>query len=161
MSTKAETLAALRAEFDRWQAILSNLTDAQIHTPQSPSHWTVKDVVAHLWAWQSRTLARVQAAVDGTAPQYEPWPPQFDPEVPEEPDDLNAWLYDAYRDRPWAAVYADWQSRYQRIIALAEAIPEPDLTDPARFDWLGTHALGFILRASAHHHAEHRGWLIV
>ena len=55
-------LAALRELFDNWESLLASLSEAQITTPLLPSPWSTKDVVAHLWAWQQRSIARRQEA---------------------------------------------------------------------------------------------------
>jgi hypothetical protein len=56
---KPHILAALREQFDRWEKLLSNLSEEQVTTPYPSSTWSVKDVIAHLMAWQKRSIARM------------------------------------------------------------------------------------------------------
>lgn len=90
MNTKTQALSGLREEYDRWEALLARLSDEQITAPHLDDGWSIKDVIAHLHDWQSRSVARFEAALNGTEPRYPDWPQQFDPEIAEQPNDLNA-----------------------------------------------------------------------
>jgi hypothetical protein len=157
MSDKLELIALLRDEFNRWEVLLAGLSAAQRAAPLHPSHFTVKDTLAHLRAWQQRSIARLEAALEDREPRFSQWPADLDPEPEGEPDDLNAWIYEQNRDRPWATVYAEWRAGFQRLIELAEATPEPNLLEPGRYPWLEGHPLSLVLTASVEHHrVEHR-----
>jgi ATP-dependent RNA helicase SUPV3L1/SUV3 len=41
--------------------LLASLSESQITTPNLPANLSVKDVVAHLWAWQQLSIARLEA----------------------------------------------------------------------------------------------------
>ena len=159
MSDKQSILTALREEFNRWEALLASLSEAQITAPQLPENWSIKDVIAHLRAWQQRSIARLEAALLGRAPEYPAWPAQFDPEAEGEPHDLNAWLYATYRDQPWPSVHRDWREGYLRFLELAEAIPEEDLLDSGKYTWLEGYSLLAVLQGSYEHHREHAEYL--
>ena len=160
MSDKMQTITLLREEFNRWEQLLAGLSEAQITDPQLPSNWTTKDVIAHLWAWQQRSIARMEAALHDKEPEFPRWPAELDPEVEDQPNELNAWLYETNREKPWPRVYADWKAGFLRFLELGEAIPEKDLLAPARYAWLEGHPLSLVLSASYEHHEEHRGWLL-
>jgi hypothetical protein len=156
---KDQILAILRQEFNLWDRLLAGMSEDRANTPQFSSSWSIKDVVAHLWAWQQRSIARVEAALRDTEPEFPKWPEEFDPEIEGQPHDLNAWIYETNRGKPWSRVYEDWREGFLRFLELAQEIPEADLMDPQRYDWLEGHPLSFILLASYEHHEEHRGWL--
>ena len=155
MNDKQHILTTLREEFNRWEELLAGLSEAQITAAQLPGNWSIKDVIAHLRAWQQRSIARLEAALLNRAPEYPAWPAQFDPEAEGEPHDLNAWLYATYRDQPWSSVHRDWREGFLHFLELGEAIPEKDLLDPGRYPWLEGHPLSFIVQASYEHHEEH------
>lgn len=159
MSDKQSTLTALRQEFNRWEALLASLSEEQITAPQLPENWAIKDVVAHLRAWQQRSIARLDAALQGRPPEYPAWPAQFDPEAEGQPHDLNAWLYATYRDQPWPSVHRDWREGFRRFLELAETIPEKDLLDPGKYNWLEGYPLLAVLQGSYEHHREHAEYL--
>jgi Protein of unknown function (DUF1706) len=83
----------------------------------------------------------------------------LDPEQPDQPHDLNAWLYQTNRDKSWSTVYAEWRNGFRRVIELTEAIPEKDLLEPGKYSWLGDQPLSFILTATCDHHKEHEEYL--
>jgi hypothetical protein len=46
------------------------------------------------------------------------------------------------RDRPLAEVLADSRQVCQQLVDFVEALPEADLMEPGRFEWMEGHALG-------------------
>lgn len=159
MNDKHSILRALREEFSRWEALLAGLSEEQITAPQLAENWSIKDVIAHLRAWQQRSITRLDAALRHREPAYPAWPAQFDPEMEDQPHDLNAWLYAQDRDRPWASVYAEWREGFRRLLELGAAIPESDLLDTGKYSWLEGYALFDVLKGSYEHHREHAEYL--
>jgi hypothetical protein len=160
MSNKQQILTTLRKEFNRWEELLASMSEEQITAPQLAANWSIKDIIAHLWAWQQRSIARLEAALYDREPEFPNWPTEFDPEVEGEPDQLNAWLYETYREKPWSRVYGDWRAGFLRFLELGEEIPEKYLLEVGRYAWLEGHPLVSTLRASYEHYQEHRGWLL-
>jgi hypothetical protein len=159
MNDKQQILTMLREEYDRWDDMLASLSEAQLTNPQLPENWSIKDVIAHLRAWQQRSIARMEAGLHNREPQYPAWPAQFDPEEEGQPHDLNAWLYTQDRDRPWSSVHEDWRAGYLRFMELGQAIPEKDLLDATRYPWMAGQPLISSLQASLEHHQEHAEYL--
>jgi hypothetical protein len=159
MRTKAEALAELRAVFERWELALAARSEDELVAPRFDDGWSIKDMLAHLWVWQQRSIARLEAALEAREPRYPVWPAQFAPEQADQPHDLNAWLYAQSRDTPWSAVYAAWHSGFLRLLELAAAIPDEDLHDPARYPWLEGYPLIAVLEGSHEHHVEHLEYL--
>lgn len=155
MYMKTHILAAMREEFDQWEKVLAGLSDAQINTPVPPSELSVKDEIAHLWAWQQRTLARVEAARQGQEPQMPEWLPGVDAEDEASTDRINAWIFESNHDLSWPIVHEKWRSGYLRLLELADAIPEPALLDSSRYGWMEGYPISFVLVASYDHHQEH------
>ena len=73
MNMKEHILTALREQFDRWEELLASLSDEQITAPHLMSDWSIKDVIAHLWAWQQISIARMEAAVLNREPEFPKW----------------------------------------------------------------------------------------
>ena len=159
MNDKQQILTTLREEFNGWEELLAGLSEGQITATQLPDSWSIKDVIAHLRAWQQRSIARLEAALLNRAPEYPAWPAQFDPEAEGQPHDLNAWLYEIYRNQPWSSVHRDWSEGFLRFLELGAAIPEKDLVDPGRYPWMEGQPLALALQASYEHHQEHEDYL--
>lgn len=160
MNMKEHILSALREQFARWEELLTTQSEVQLTTPPSPHSWSVKDDIAHLWAWQQRSIARLEAAAMSREPAFPTWLPDADPDATDATEQVNAWLYTTHRDQPWSKVHQEWQSGFRRFLALAEEIPERDLLDGERYPWLGGFPLAVVLLASYDHHQEHlENWL--
>jgi hypothetical protein len=151
---KQQVLDELRAEYERWEALLASLSEAQIIDPRLPAGLSLKDVVAHLWAWQQRTVARAEAALHDRQPAYPQWPAHLDPHAEDDLEEINAWIYATNREKSWPRVYADWREGFQRLLAAAQDVDEKDMFEEERYAWLPGMTLAFILEASGEHHRE-------
>lgn len=152
MTMKQHILAALREEFDRWEHVLAGLSEAQISATQ-PSGRSIKDDLAHLWAWQQRSIARMEAGLHNREPEFPVWP--VDPDEESMTDQVNEWIYESTRDQPWEAVYRQWHTGFLRLLELSEAINEPALLDGSRYAWLHERPLVVVLLGTYDHHHEH------
>ena len=163
MNSKAEMITMLKEEFNRWEALLGSMNEAQITAPHLPANWSIKDVMAHLWAWQQLSIARLEAAQLNREPIFPLWPAGLDPEPAEgQPHDVNAWLFKTYRNKPWADIYQNWRDGFLRFLELAEAIPKTDLLDEQKYPWLEGYSLLAVLQGSfVHHHEDHLEPLLV
>ena len=161
MNDKGQLLTMLRDEFTRWDRLLSSLPEEQATPRQLPSDLSIKDVVAHLWSWQQRSVARVEAALNGTEPVLAGWPEALDPESEDDLEQINAWIHETNLDKPWPRVYADWRTQFLRFLDLSEEVPEADLMQPGKYPWLPGYPLSAVLEGSYnHHHEEHFGPLL-
>lgn len=161
MNDKAQLLAMLRDEFNRWDALLNSLPEEQVTPRQLPGGLSIKDVVAHLWSWQQRSVARIQAALNGTQPVLSGWPENLRPDDEGDLEQINAWIHNTNLDKPWPRVYADWRAQFLRFLELSEAVPEADLVQIGKYTWLAEYPLSAVLEGSyEHHHEEHLGPLL-
>lgn len=157
MNQKDEILQKLSDEYQRWESLLSGLSERQIIDPDLLSYGlSVKDIIAHLWAWQQRSVARLEAAVGEREPLLPAWPEELDPASEEDLDQINAWIYTTNRDKPWQQVYTEWRADFQLCIALGQQIPEANLLEVGHYAWLPAHPLIAVLEGVySHHHEEH------
>lgn len=155
MYMKTHILSALREEFNHWEKVLAGLSEEQLTTPPPSSPLSIKDEIVHLWAWQQRSIARMEAAQLNREPEFPQWPAALDPNAEESTDQINAWIYETYREKPWSTVYQQWHAGFLRLLEVSEAIAERDLLDSSRYVWLEGYSLALILVASYDHHQEH------
>jgi hypothetical protein len=133
MNSKLEMLAMLQDEFDRWEEVLNSLSAGQITAPNFISNWSIKDTLAHLMAWQMRSIARLEGALLDKEPEFPRWPVEPEPDPGDNSDEINAWIYQTYHDQPWSSIHPAWSAGFQRFLELGQAIPEKDLLDPQRY----------------------------
>jgi hypothetical protein len=155
MYMKNHILAALREEFDHWEKVLASPSEGEITTAPQPGALSIKDEIAHLWAWQQRSLARLEAALNDNEPKMPQWLPGITADSEEDTDQINAWIYVTYQSRSWPEVYQAWRAGFLRLLELGAAIEEPALLDSSRYAWLGGYALAHVLIGSYDHHQEH------
>lgn len=155
MDDKAQILVAIREVFRRWEELLAGLSEVQLTTPLHPSHLSIKDVMAHLRAWQQVSIARLEAAQQDREPEFPEWLSGGHPEAEGSLDTYNERIYLANRDLPWADVYHGWKAGFLRFLALAESIPDEDLLSIGRYAWLNEYPLSAVLLGSHGHHREH------
>ena len=155
MNMKEHILAALREQFDRWEELLASLGEEQVIDPHLLYDRSIKDDIAHLRAWQQRSIAWLEAALNNRVPEYPQWLPGLDPDGEGNTDRVNAWIFEAYGELPWSQVHKDWSAGFTRFLGLGEEIPEIDLLDASRYPWLEGYSLADVLLGSYDHHQEH------
>lgn len=154
MNMKEHILMALQEQFERWEELLAGLSEEQMTAPSFDLDWSVKDMLAHLWAWQQISSARLESGALDRAPSYplgtvniENWE--------ENADRVNAVTFENSHAQPWSEVYQNWKNGFLRFLELGGKISERDLLDGDRYPWLKGYSLAFILVASYDHHQEH------
>lgn len=155
MNDKTQIITTIRDEFGRWEDLLAGMSEDQVTVPLIPSNLSIKDVLAHLMAWQQRSIARLEAAQFNREPEFPAWPADLDPES-DDVDQVNAWIYQIHHEQSWSNVHRAWRDGYLRFMALGEAIPEGDLLVVGRYPWMDPYPLATVLVASYEHHEEHR-----
>src|SRR6478672_8782142 len=153
MNNKKQSLEMLRDVFRRWDELLAGMSQEQITNQQHPSDLSIKDEVAHLWAWQQRSVTRLEAFLNHSEPQYPALPSTLDPDT-EDVDPINAWIYETNRNKPWPNVYEDWREQFQRLLRLVQEVPEEGLVAPARYEWMEGYPISETLLGTYEHHEE-------
>ncbi len=155
--TKAQMLDELRQENAQFEELLAAIGPERMTQPEVAGGWSIKDIVAHLTAWRSRSVARFRAARSGQPVAPLPWPADLQTD-----DEINAWIYAANRDRPLEDVLSESRQVFQQLVDAIDAFDEAELRDSSRFGWLA----GERFRGSSffeHFHEEHesdmRAWL--
>ncbi|MGE5124396.1 MAG: ClbS/DfsB family four-helix bundle protein [Acidobacteriaceae bacterium] len=163
MESKQEINTRLQQVFDEWQKLLAVLKEEQVIVPLLPSTWTIKDHVAHMWAWQQATVARAEAALLGSDPDYPAWWYLMGPDPEEDVDQTNAYLYQLNREKSWARVRTDWSAQFARCLELSRRIPEADLLSAGKYAWMRGFPLSASSMGTLNHHEEHletvQAWL--
>ena len=155
MNMKEHILAALGEQFGRWEELLASLNDEQITAPQLDAGWSIKDLIAHLWAWQQLSVARMQAAARHREPEFPEWVTQLQGDWEEDVDRTNAGIYEICHARPWSVVHRCWREGFLQLLESGEPFSERDFLDREKYPWLEGYSLAFILIASYEHHQEH------
>jgi len=149
---KQELLSEIQRERTALDDTLALLTPRQMTRPGvTRGGWSVKDVLAHVVAWQQMNLGWFAAGLRGEKPAM-PAPGYTLRELPR----LNAMLYRKHHRRSLRDVVRDYRTWHERVVALIESLPDTDLVTLGRFSWTGpSWTLSDYLRAST---AAHYLW---
>jgi hypothetical protein len=156
MNDKREFLSNLRGAFNSWETLLAGKNEEGVNAQPAPVGWSIKDVIAHLTAWQQISIARLEAALLNTTPVFPGWLAGADPFYAEDhADEFNSRIYVLRHDLPRSVVHRDWKDGFQRFLELADDIPDKEMFDALRYPWLNGYALSSVLEGAWEHHQEH------
>ena len=156
MRTKAEQIAAIRADQQFWRDLAAEVGAERYAEPGPMGEWSFGDMAGHLLGWRNRTIARLEAALRGEPEPAPPWPQALDGD-----DTINDWIREQDRGRSADDLVAAYDTSYERLATAIDALPDEQLTDPAAFAWLGEPLVD--VDFTGHLHDEHvpgvRAWL--
>lgn len=159
---KSKLLGMIRAEHTRWETLLAEVGEVQMTQPGVEGEWSVKDIIAHVTAYEEWIVVRLDSALRGETLQLET--DQLDL------DQRNAWIFEENRNRPLHDVLAKSRQVFQQLLALVQALSDEDLSDPHRLEPLldpvwtdGLPVWKCIVADSYEHYGQHipsiRAWL--
>lgn len=128
----------LARERDAWTGWWTHVADVDPDATR-PDGWSLKDVVAHIAAWQRYSSGRLAAIGRG---EPDPGPPGVE-------DDFNAAARESSRTRSWEDVRAEAEWAHEAFVRTIETVPQDAL---ARDDGLGA----FVVAVNGvEHYEEH------
>jgi hypothetical protein len=134
----------------------AGLSDAERKKTGTMEHWSAKDTLAHITAWQMRW-------VDWLSPLGEGKPlGEAGPEPVEDENQANAKIFAKNQVRSWELVHSDYQTVSRQILRLGDLLSEQDYTMPQRFAWLKEQTLAARLSGTFYWHVQaHLAYLFV
>lgn len=149
--SKVQILENIDRERSQLETLLVSLEKDQMLAPVLENNWTVKDVLAHIVAWEQRMQLWIEQSLRGETPQR-PAPGY----TWEDLDRLNAETYEANRARSYEDIQADFETSYRTALATVQNLSEADLIEPDRFAWRAGVPLWYLVSANTwEHYAEH------
>jgi len=155
MENKEELLTQLTDLYNRWEETLAGFSEEQIVTRRPLADLSIKDVIGHLRAWQQRSIARLEAALNGKEPILPEWSAGMTPQSEDKVEQYNAVIHQIYLDQPWSRVHGDWSAGYLHFLELAKGVDEDALFETGMYSWLPDYPLAAVLKGSLEHHQEH------
>ena len=158
-TSKEELLARMREGREDWDAVLARVPAAAMTRLTLSEGWSVKDLVAHVMAYERWTAAQIRGAATGQPPTNLQ---QFGTaDVPGDIDEMslderNAAIWALYRDRPTAEVLDLARQAFDDLVGAIEGLPEETVTAPGAQGWTGGVALVAIVpKQSYEHYRQH------
>jgi hypothetical protein len=139
-----DTLSTIRADLLQ---VLNGLTPEQMLQPGVTGIWSVKDILAHLVAWEAEVVTALNQVQNRRVPSIINI---------EDIDEWNEEQYHTNRERPLEAILADFEGVHKMLCRMVEDFDERALTDTRRYPWMEGEPLWFLIEDSVIlHEQEH------
>jgi hypothetical protein len=157
--SKTELLERMRAGREEWDALIAQIPDSARTEPALAGGWSVKDLIAHVAAYENWTAAQIRAANEGRAPtDRELYGVEEMPDDPEgwDLDRQNAAIYARYKEMPLAEVMTFSSQAFADLVAAVESVAEEDLVRAGAQAWTGDATLVEIIPGQCYdHYTQH------
>ncbi len=146
--TKQEVIESAQKERAALEDYLATLTPEQMTQPNVIGEWAVKDVMAHLFAWEGMVMRWYETGKKGKLPAV-PSEKYNWGQLPQ----LNHEIFLEHRDQPLAEVLKTFKSSYKKILKMIESIPEKELFTRNVYPWTNNNLLAayFVSSTSSHY----------
>lgn len=144
---KPELIAALNDSRKALLDAIDDLTDIEMIESGVIEDWSVKDMLAHLTAWEAELIKLLAQARTTKRPGY------FELG---DTDTVNAKWYNENKNRPLDRVMADFNAVRKQTVRQVESYNDKDLNNPTLFKWLNGDPLWkWVASQTFEHEAEH------
>ena len=156
--SKSALIEAIIKERNALKDLILDLSDEQKKEKGVESDWSIKDLMAHITAWEKLAQDRVNSAITG-----EPFSFRLI-EGEDFVDRFNANIYVENCDKPLDVIEDEFQQSIQDFLKQIGDIEEEFLQKPLPFDWAKDLSAQVLISANTHwHYLEHaesiRKWL--
>jgi hypothetical protein len=129
---KAEFLDIMRSERAQWETLLSEVGMTRMELPGAAGEWSVKDIVAHITAYEQGLVEWLSAASCGETVEF----PVLDhPDL----DYCNQLIYSVNRSRSLQDVLKESEEVFQELNRIVTSLSEEELLDPDKTAWFVVH----------------------
>jgi uncharacterized protein (TIGR03083 family) len=145
---KAELLDQVEIEWKKLDELLSDLSPEQITQPDPAGEWSIKDIIAHLTAWEGRMVAWVEMIQQGGSPHG-----------PKNWDEIHRWNAETFqqtKDMDLAAIFDQFRHTHQAVLDTIKSLSEEQLQTGYTEHWPKDQLWHGIAVDAAWHFKEHR-----
>jgi hypothetical protein len=148
--TKSALLEVIRAERTQLESLFEGMDDSQMTTAGVEASWSIKDILAHIAAWERLAYDRIDAALSGEPLKF----PLINGDA--DVDQFNAAVYEKNKDQPMKYVMAEFHDSHQDFAELIGTLEDDFLASPLPFGWAGKLTAQVLISANTHwHYIEH------
>lgn len=123
---KEQLVAKLEGAWADLQASYAGLTDARMTEPGVTGDWSVKDILAHVTAWEQEAIKFLPVILEGGRP------PRYSVTYGGI-DAFNARTVEQKRDVPLEEVLREMEDTHRRLMAYVRDAPDEEITHETRF----------------------------
>lgn len=144
---KQDILQAIQEGREELLATIAGLTSEHMRIPGVAGIWSVKDVLAHIAAWESELVTALRQAQDRRVPHII------------QIEDIHGWNEEQYHinaRRPLEDILSDLEGVHRMLLRAVEEMDERSLTDNRRFRWMEGEPLWYLIAENSYlHEREH------
>lgn len=148
-TSKTQLIEQTQNNYDRLQTQLQTLTPDEWTVAGVVGEWSVKDVLAHLMAWQTMVLTWYTAGKRGENPKT-PSEKYTWREIPA----LNQDIYETYRDVPLETIKQDFEATHTQILSTISEMTNDELFTPKIYKWTKSTTLGSYMTSATSSHYD-------
>jgi hypothetical protein len=147
----------MREGRQEWDALIAQIPDSARAEPALPGGQSVKDLIAHVAAYENWTAAQIRAAAEGRAPTDREL--YGVDEMPPDPkgwnlDRQNAAIHARYKAMPLAEVMTFSRQAFADLVSAVEAVSDADFATVGAQSWTGDRSLLEIIPEQCYAHYE-------
>ncbi len=147
---KNEILTKMRDYETTINNLIATTSAEQLTQTRGEDGWSLKDVLAHMAAWQELCASWIDMVMRGETP------PQTTTFSDETINQMNENFYDTNKNRPLNEVIGFFRQSHEQLLNVVNALTDDDINEPNRFAWrAGRPLLAFIAGNSFGHFEEH------
>lgn len=125
---KSQLLETLKTKRRRWDMMLNAIDKARMDEPGAAGHWSVKDIVSHVTAYERWLVEWLTAALQNTFPAPSPLD---DADI----ERRNARVYELTHSLPVEQVLANARETFDELLKIIKALPEKYFSNPQSAEW--------------------------
>jgi uncharacterized damage-inducible protein DinB len=114
--SREEYIARVHASWARWLATIDALTPEELHQPNVCGHWSTKDLIGHIAAWDTAAVDKLRRIVAG----------EGHPDEGESVDEFNARTAEAFKDTPLDELLERMARLHALLVESLESTEAPD-----------------------------------
>ena len=146
--SKEEILAKIRSEHELLTTSSEGIATERYLQPGIEGNWTLKDVLAHITAWEQRMIEWLADAKSGEVPPI--------PQTWDEVHALNAESYEKMKNQPLSQIQDKFQRSFVETVLAVESTSPEMLETPNYFEWRDGALWPMVAHNTFYHYKEHR-----
>jgi hypothetical protein len=149
--SKAALIDVIVTKRQALESLLEMLSDAQLIQPGVVADWSIKDILAHIAAWERLAQDRIHAALTGEPLKF--------PVISGDDfvDKFNAEVYENNKDVTLNEIQSEFRASHQEFMRQIESLDETFLPQKLPFDWAGDLTVQVLISSNTHwHYPEHQ-----
>ena len=125
---KSQLLETLKIRRSRWEQLLNMVEEARMDEPGAAGHWSVKDIISHVTAYERWLVEWLTAAAQNTFPAESPLD---DADI----ERRNRRVYELTYMLSVEQVHTVARQNFEALLAVIKTLPDPYFTDPQSAEW--------------------------